>query len=193
MKRRDVIRYLGQNGCEFLREGANHTIYVNRAKGKASSVPRHKEINDFLVIKSVVTWRSQQDGITGDEPAAVAAAEACCIGSLARKKRSLGAGITGSSDLPVGITRIEGPSGNCEGMVSTIAGNIALARNKNPIRIDCFSLPHSKSKGYEDSSRSGFNTSSKTSSGCDPRITFNTFTWCKPSDTPIAKPGVPLS
>ena len=51
MKRRAVIRHLEQNGCEFLREGANHTIYVNRAKGKASSVPRHKEINDFLVVK----------------------------------------------------------------------------------------------------------------------------------------------
>ena len=51
MKRREVMRHLEQNGCEFLREGANHTIYVNRAKGKASSVPRHKEINDFLVIK----------------------------------------------------------------------------------------------------------------------------------------------
>ena len=51
MKRRDVIRHLEQNGCEFLREGASHTIYINRAKRKASSVPRHKEINDFLVIK----------------------------------------------------------------------------------------------------------------------------------------------
>jgi mRNA interferase HicA len=30
---------------------AKHTIYVDRAKGKASSVPRHKEINDFLVVK----------------------------------------------------------------------------------------------------------------------------------------------
>lgn len=51
MKRRDVIRHLEQNGCELLREGANHTIYVNRTKGKASSVPRHNEINEFLVVK----------------------------------------------------------------------------------------------------------------------------------------------
>jgi len=51
VKRRDVIRHLEQNGCEFLREGSNHAIYVNRAKGKASSVPRHREINDFLVVK----------------------------------------------------------------------------------------------------------------------------------------------
>ena len=51
MKRRDVIRHLEQNGSEFLREGAKHTVYVNRPKGKASSIPRHKEINDFLVVK----------------------------------------------------------------------------------------------------------------------------------------------
>ena len=51
MKRRDVIRHLEEQGCEFLREGGNHTVYVNRAKRKASSVPRHREINDFLVRK----------------------------------------------------------------------------------------------------------------------------------------------
>lgn len=51
MKRRDVIRYLEEQGCEFLREGGNHTVYVNRAKRKASSVPRRREINDFLVRK----------------------------------------------------------------------------------------------------------------------------------------------
>jgi len=59
VKRREVIRHLEKNGCEFLREGANHTIYINRAKRKASSVPRHKEINDSLSSRSVVTWRSQ--------------------------------------------------------------------------------------------------------------------------------------
>jgi mRNA interferase HicA len=51
VKRRDVIRHLEWNGCEFLREGANHTIYVNRPKRKASTVPRHREINHFLVAK----------------------------------------------------------------------------------------------------------------------------------------------
>lgn len=51
MKLRDLIRHLQENGCEFLREGGAHTIYVNRAKQKSSSVPRHREINDFLVKK----------------------------------------------------------------------------------------------------------------------------------------------
>ena len=51
MKRRDLIRYLETHGCEFLREGGNHTVYVNRAMKKTSTVSRHKEINDFLVYK----------------------------------------------------------------------------------------------------------------------------------------------
>ena len=51
MKRRDLIRHLEQNGCALLREGANHTIYVNRAARKTSSVPRHNEINNDLARK----------------------------------------------------------------------------------------------------------------------------------------------
>ena len=51
MKRKDLIRYLELNKCEFLREGANHTVYVNRKKGKASTVPRHRELDECLVIK----------------------------------------------------------------------------------------------------------------------------------------------
>ncbi|MEK7700300.1 MAG: type II toxin-antitoxin system HicA family toxin [Planctomycetota bacterium] len=51
MKRCDIIRHLETHGCDFLREGGSHTIYVNRALKKTSTVPRHKEINDFLVYK----------------------------------------------------------------------------------------------------------------------------------------------
>ena len=51
MKRRDLIRHLEQNGCEFLREGGNHTVYVNRRVRKSSTVPRHREIFEFLVRK----------------------------------------------------------------------------------------------------------------------------------------------
>lgn len=51
MKRRDLIRHLETQGCDFLREGGNYTVYVNRALKKTSTVPRHKEINDFLVYK----------------------------------------------------------------------------------------------------------------------------------------------
>lgn len=51
MKRIDLIRHLERHGCEFLREGGNHTIYVNRAARKATSIPRHREINEFLSRK----------------------------------------------------------------------------------------------------------------------------------------------
>ena len=48
MKRADLVRHLEAPGCELLREGAKHSVYVNRAARKASVVPRHREINDFL-------------------------------------------------------------------------------------------------------------------------------------------------
>jgi len=51
MKRRDLIRHLEQYGCEKLREGGNHTMYVNRGERKTSAVPRHREINEFLARK----------------------------------------------------------------------------------------------------------------------------------------------
>jgi predicted RNA binding protein YcfA (HicA-like mRNA interferase family) len=51
MKRRDLLRHLERNGCEFLREGGNYTIYVNRAAKKSSSIPRHREVYEFLARK----------------------------------------------------------------------------------------------------------------------------------------------
>jgi len=48
MKRRDLLRHLEKHGCEFLHEGGNHTIYVNRCAQKSSVIPRHREIIDFL-------------------------------------------------------------------------------------------------------------------------------------------------
>jgi mRNA interferase HicA len=51
VKRRELIRHLEQHGCEWLREGGNHSIYVNRPEAKTSSVPRHSEINDDLARK----------------------------------------------------------------------------------------------------------------------------------------------
>ena len=51
MKRTDLLRYLLEHGCEFLREGGRHSVYVNRAASKSSTVPRHREINDLLAKK----------------------------------------------------------------------------------------------------------------------------------------------
>ena len=51
MKRVDLLRWLEEHGCSLLREGGRHSVYVNRATGKSSTVPRHREINEFLARK----------------------------------------------------------------------------------------------------------------------------------------------
>jgi predicted RNA binding protein YcfA (HicA-like mRNA interferase family) len=51
MKRRDLIRHLESHGCVLLREGGNHSIFVNLANNQVSAVPRHREIDEFLVRK----------------------------------------------------------------------------------------------------------------------------------------------
>jgi len=51
VKRLALVRHLEAHGCELLREGANHTVYVNRAARKSSSVPRHRDLNEFLARK----------------------------------------------------------------------------------------------------------------------------------------------
>ena len=51
MKRRDLLQHLTQNGCQLLREGGSHSILENPVKQKRTSVPRHREIPNFTVIK----------------------------------------------------------------------------------------------------------------------------------------------
>ncbi|MFH0988491.1 MAG: type II toxin-antitoxin system HicA family toxin [bacterium] len=51
MKRRDLIKHLILNDCKLMREGSNHSIYVNQLNQKVSTLPRHREINDFLAKK----------------------------------------------------------------------------------------------------------------------------------------------
>jgi len=51
MKRVDLIRHIEASGCAFLREGGRHTVYVNPTARKVSTVPRHREINDFMAKK----------------------------------------------------------------------------------------------------------------------------------------------
>jgi mRNA interferase HicA len=53
MKRRDLIRHLVSHECYLLREGGNHSIYVNvnPAANAISAVPRHNEINEYLARK----------------------------------------------------------------------------------------------------------------------------------------------
>ena len=46
MKRKDFIKFLESNSCSFLREGANHTIYINIINSYKSSIPRHTELKN---------------------------------------------------------------------------------------------------------------------------------------------------
>jgi predicted RNA binding protein YcfA (HicA-like mRNA interferase family) len=51
VKRADLLRHLEQHGCVLLREGGRHSVYVNRTARKSSTVPRHREIHEFLARK----------------------------------------------------------------------------------------------------------------------------------------------
>jgi len=51
VKRVDLIRHLESQGCRLLREGANHSVYVNPAARRSSTVPRHREVDEFLARK----------------------------------------------------------------------------------------------------------------------------------------------
>jgi len=51
MERRRFLRHLRQQGCYLLREGKKHSVFVNPKTNRVSSVPRHREINDFLAAK----------------------------------------------------------------------------------------------------------------------------------------------
>jgi len=51
VKRRDLISHLRRHGCEMLREGRKHSVYVNRLRLKTSTIPRHREIHEFLATK----------------------------------------------------------------------------------------------------------------------------------------------
>lgn len=51
MKRVDLVRHLESQGCRLLREGASHPVFVNPTARKTSTVPRHREIDEFLARK----------------------------------------------------------------------------------------------------------------------------------------------
>ena len=58
MKRVDLIRHLEAHGCRLLREGGSHSVYLNPENRRASTVPRHREVNDFLARKICRVSRS---------------------------------------------------------------------------------------------------------------------------------------
>ncbi|MDO8466775.1 MAG: type II toxin-antitoxin system HicA family toxin [bacterium] len=51
MKKRDLVRHLLKCGCVFVREGAKHSVFFNPELKRVSTVPRHAEVNNFLVKK----------------------------------------------------------------------------------------------------------------------------------------------
>ncbi len=51
MKRRELLRRLGEQGCVLLREGRRHSWWHNPQLNRRSAVPRHNEINDHLARK----------------------------------------------------------------------------------------------------------------------------------------------
>jgi predicted RNA binding protein YcfA (HicA-like mRNA interferase family) len=51
MKRHELIRHLESQGCSLLRDRGKHSVYLNPANNQVSAVPRHREINEFLVRK----------------------------------------------------------------------------------------------------------------------------------------------
>ena len=51
MKRAELVRHIEHHGCVLLREGGNHSVYINRETRKVSTVPRHREVNEFLARK----------------------------------------------------------------------------------------------------------------------------------------------
>lgn len=46
MKLLDLVRHLAAHDCVLLREGANHSIYLNQSNNQQTAVPRHREIGD---------------------------------------------------------------------------------------------------------------------------------------------------
>ncbi|MBA3641475.1 MAG: type II toxin-antitoxin system HicA family toxin [Gemmatimonadota bacterium] len=51
MKRVDLVRHIERHGCALFREGSRHSVYLNRSTRKSSTVPRHREINEFVARK----------------------------------------------------------------------------------------------------------------------------------------------
>ncbi len=51
MKRKEFIKYLRSRGCEFVREGGNHSWWQNPILNKRSAIPRHSEIRNDLAHK----------------------------------------------------------------------------------------------------------------------------------------------
>jgi hypothetical protein len=48
MKRRAPLSHLPEHGCAPVREGANHSIWINPQTGRREANPRHNDIKKHL-------------------------------------------------------------------------------------------------------------------------------------------------
>ena len=48
MKRNAFLKYLKTNDCILVREGANHSLYMNTKNGRKSTVGRHPELSNLM-------------------------------------------------------------------------------------------------------------------------------------------------
>ncbi len=51
MKRSALIKHIEKHGCQLLREGANHAIYINPKSQKQTAVGRNQELDNLLCKK----------------------------------------------------------------------------------------------------------------------------------------------
>ncbi|MEQ9425040.1 MAG: type II toxin-antitoxin system HicA family toxin [Cyclobacteriaceae bacterium] len=51
MKRNKLVSHLVKHGCILLREGGNHSIYLNPVSKRQTAVGRHRELSDLLCKK----------------------------------------------------------------------------------------------------------------------------------------------
>jgi predicted RNA binding protein YcfA (HicA-like mRNA interferase family) len=51
VKRVDLLRHLEAHGCALHRERGSHSLCVNRHSRRVSTIPRPREVNDFLARK----------------------------------------------------------------------------------------------------------------------------------------------
>ena len=48
VKKVNLLRHLTLHGCQLLREGRSHSVWVNPTNGARETVPRHSELKDQL-------------------------------------------------------------------------------------------------------------------------------------------------
>ena len=68
MKRVDLLRKLGELGCELIRHGAKHDWYRNPSTGVSQAVPRHREVNEHLARKIIRELTPPDDEPAAEEP-----------------------------------------------------------------------------------------------------------------------------